>query len=327
MRKATVLAMCAVLAILSAGIPAGAGETIELKWYQPEPAGHPWTDVGQLICDEIDRVSNGRLKLIQYPAGQLGSQLEALEMLRVGSLAFLTSGPAVLNSFDERVQVFGIPYLVKSREHAYRIIDSKTGQDLFNTHVLQRSGVRTIQFWFFGTRTLSINREVNTPADLANAKVRCMDMPIYKDSVASLGANPTPITFSELYLALQTGVVDGQENPISTIYAQKYFEVQKYIVLTNHIHHMGTVHVSEMIWRRLAEADRKLIMDVFDKFRPVIDERIEKDTMEKLELMKKGGTRIITPDVEAFRKHSLDYMMGIYGEKWGDLIKAIQALE
>ena len=325
MKKLLSLALCLLLA---AAFTARAGEkTLELKWYQPEPAGHPWTDVGQMICDEVAKASDGRIKIVQYPAGQLGSQLEALEMLRVGSLALLTSGPAVLNSFDERVQVFGIPYLLKTKEQAYRFIESDAGQELFNGGVLKKSGVRTIQFWYFGTRTLSLNKNATKPEDLAGSKVRCMDMPIYKDSVASIGANPTPITFSELYMALQTGVVDGQENPISTIYAQKFHEVQKYIILTNHTQHMGTVHVSERIWKNLPEADCKLILDVFDKFRPVIDERIEKDTAEKLELMKKAGVNIVTPDVEAFRKHSFDYMMKIYGEKWKDLIKSIQDLE
>lgn len=324
MKKMLALALC----LLTAVSLASSGEkSIELKWYQPEPAGHPWTDVGQMICDEVAKESNGRIKLVQYPAGQLGSQLEAIEMLRVGSLAFLTSGPAVLNSFDERVQVFGIPYLLKTKEQAYRFLDSPAGQELFNGGVLKKSGIRTIQFWYFGARTLTLDKPASKPEDLKGSKVRCMDMPIYKDSVASLGANPTPITFSELYMALQTGVVDGQENPVSTIFAQKFQEVQKYLILTNHTQHMGTVHVSERIWKGLPETDRDLIMAVFNKFRPVIDERIEKNTVEKLETMRAAGTNIITPDIEAFRSYSLDYMMKIYGSKWAQLIKDIQSFE
>lgn len=325
MKKLISLIVCFAFA-LSVSVAANAAE-VELKWYQPEPAGHPWTDVGQLICDEVAKVSNGRIAITQYPAGQLGSQLEAVEMLRVGALALLTSGPAALNSFDERVQVFGIPYLLKTKEQAYRWLESPAGQELFNESVLKRSGVRTIQFWYFGARTLTLNKSAMRPEDLAGAKVRCMDMPIYKDSVASLGASPTPITFSELYMALQTGVVDGQENPISTIYAQKFQEVQSHVILTNHIQHMGTVHVSERIWQGLEEADRTLIMDVFNKFRPVIDERIEKDTVEKLELMKKEGVNIVEPDHAAFQKYSTEYMMKIYGGKWAAIIKSIQDFE
>jgi tripartite ATP-independent transporter DctP family solute receptor len=325
MKKLLGVALCLAFAVSM--FTRATGAEIELKWYHPEPAGHPWTDVGQLICDEVAKASGGRISIVRYPAGQLGSQLEAVEMLRVGSLALLSSGPAVFNSFDERVQVFGIPYLLKTKEQGYRWLDSPAGQELFNDSVLKKSGVRTLQFWYFGARTLTLNKSAKTPADLAGAKVRCMDMPIYVDSVASLGASPTPITFSELYMALQTGVVDGQENPIATIYAQKYQEVQSHIILTNHTQHMGTVHVSEMVWQRLAEADRKIVMDAFNKFRPVIDERIEKDTVEKLELMRNAGVTIVEPDNAAFEKYSTEYMMKIYGEKWADIIKSIRDFE
>jgi TRAP-type transport system periplasmic protein len=93
--------------------------------------------------------------------------------------------------------------------------------------------------------------------------------------VASLGANPTPINFSEPYMALQTGVVEGQENPIPTTHAQKFYEVQNYIILTKHVVHLGTVHASEQVWQRLTATDRKLILDVFAHYRPEIDKRMD----------------------------------------------------
>lgn len=320
--------LCAIMLSFVLAVPALAGDKpIEMKWAQPEPAGHPWTDIGEEICKEIDKRSNGRIKITQYPAGQLGSHLELVEMLRTGSVALHTSGPAALNAFDERVQIFNMPYLIKSKEQAYRIFESEVGQKMFNDVILKRSGIRTLQFWYFGTRTLTLNRSAMKPEDLAGAKVRCMEMPIFKDAIASLGANPTPITFSELYMALQTKVVDGQENPIPTIYAQKFYEVQPYVILTNHTVHMGTVHISEMVWKRLAKEDQDLIMAVFDEFRPKIDSAIEKDAVEKLEVMKKGGVTVVEPDYEAFKKHSLDYMMERYGKKWGDLIKAFNEIE
>ncbi len=320
--------LCAALLALAFAVPAVSGETaLEFKWAQPEPAGHPWTDIGEEICKEIDRRSNGRLKITQYPAGQLGSHLELVEMLRTGSVAFHTSGPAALNAFDERVQIFNLPYLIKSKEQAYRIFEAPVGQELFNDIILKRSGIRTLQFWYFGTRTLTLNRSAMNPKELAGAKVRCMEMPIFKDAIASMGASPTPITFSELYMALQTKVVDGQENPIPTIFAQKFYEVQPYIILTNHTVHMGTVHISEMVWKRLSKADQDLIMAVFNEYRPKIDAAIEKDAVEKLEVMKNMGVTVVEPDFEAFKTASLNYMMERYGEKWKDLIEKFKEQE
>lgn len=332
MRKFVVFGICLSLAVffvyVGGTVNADAQQKFELKWYQPEPAGHPWTDVGQMICDEIYKRSDGRIQITQYPAGALGSQYEAVEMLRVGTLDFLTSGPSILTSFDEDVQVFALPYLFRDREHAYKVIESDIGQKMFNDKILKKSGVRTIQFWYFGVRTLTIKgREVHTPADLAGAKIRCMDAPVFKHVIQSLGANATPLSFKELYLAMQTGVVEGQENPIPTIYRQKFYEVQDYIVLTNHSIHMGTVHVAEKMWQSLSESDRKMIMDVFNEYRSEIDKRLDADASANLEEMQAKGIKVIEPDREAFKEQATAYIMNVYNDKWGDLIRQIQAVE
>jgi TRAP-type transport system periplasmic protein len=302
--------------------------TREFRWYHPEPYGHPWTDVGQMIADEVWRQSDGRYKITLFPAGSLGSQADAIDQLRVGSLDFLTSGPTILNPFDEQVMVFGVPYLFRDKDHAYAVME-EIGDDIFNTHILDASGVRTIALWWFGTRTLTINADepIMTPADLDGMKVRAMTIPVYTDAVNSLGASATPVEFTELYMALQTGVVQGQENPVPTIYAQKFYEVQDQIVLTNHTVHMGSVHVSEQVWNTIPEEDRELILDVFDEFRPLIDERIAAQSEDLLEEMRAAGVTIVEPDTEAFRRHSEAHMDRIYGDEWGDLIARIKAIQ
>jgi tripartite ATP-independent transporter DctP family solute receptor len=324
---AAMVAVC-LLGLAPAVAQAAGGDKLEMRWYQPEPIGHAWTDVGQLICDKISEKSNGRIKITQYPAGSLGTQAEALDMLRVGSLDFLTSGPTILNPFDKNVMVFGVPYLFRDKDHAYRVMD-KMGDQLFNTHILEKSGVRTLQLWWFGTRTLTINSDkpVKTPKDLDGLKVRCMTIPVYKDAVSSLGPNATPVAFTELYMALQTGVVQGQENPVPTIYAQKFYEVQNQIVLTNHTVHMGSVHVSEQSWKKVSDADKKLILGVFEEMRPEIDKRIADQSVNLLKEMESKGAQIVKPDTAAFRAHSEAYMNKKYGKVWGDLMAKIKAVK
>jgi len=318
-----------VLSMMVSGYSIGcAAEPLELKWYQPENEEHPWTMVGELICQEVTKRSNGRLKLIQYPAGALGTQYEAVDMLRMGSLAFLTSGPSILTSFNEDVQVFALPYLFRDKEHAYKAFKTKSIQDMFNDVILKKSGIRTIAFWYYGDRTLTTkNLPVYKPSDLAGVKVRCMDSPVWKHVIKALGANPIPVAFTELYLALQTGVVQGQENPITTIYSKKFYEVQNYIINTKHSVHMGTVHVSEKIWQQLSESDRKLILDVFEEYQPMIDQKIDEIGKIVLQKMIDFGVKVIDPDITAFREYANKYIMGVYNEKWGDLIKQIQAIE
>jgi len=246
----------------------------------------------------------------------------------MGSLAILTSGPSILNAYDENVQVFSAPYLFRDRDHAYKAFDLPWVQTLFNDTVLKKSGVRTIAFWYFGERNLTTKtRAVTKPEDLKGAKIRSMDIPVWKNVVASLGANPTPVNFTELHMALQTGVVEGQENPIPTIYAQKFYEVQNYIIMTKHVVHLGTIHVSEPIWSKLPEADRKLLLSVFSEFRPLIDKKMDEQIESAAKAMAARGVKIITPDMEAFRTHAVKQFMGVYGDKWGNIIKEIQAIK
>jgi len=305
---------------------AAPGGPVTFKWYQQEPPGHPWTDVGQIICDEIASRTNGRIKLVQYHSGSLGTQQEGVNMLRSGAVQFMTVGMTIFNGFDENVMVLGVPYLFRDTNHLIRVMD-KMGLELTDK-MTKASGIRYLDTWLFGIRQVTTKGVAATkPEDLNGMKIRCMDIPVFKDSVASLGANPVPVNYSELYMALQTGVVKGQENPVNAIYTQKFYEVQDYVILTEHMVHSGQVWINEKTWQGLSPADQTTIMNVFHEYRAVINQKILDQSDQLLAKWEKEGTmKVIHPDKEAFRKHSEEYMMKIYGAKWGDLIRKIQAV-
>lgn len=300
--------------------------TFVLQWSEPEAPGHPWVDVGRMICDEVYKRSNGRITIQHYPAAALGGQPEGIEMLRMGSLFMLTSGPSILNAFNEDVQIFSAPYLFRDRDHAYKTFKTPWVQQLLNEDVLQKSGVRTIAFWYYGDRHLTTrNRAVHRPEDLTGAKIRSMNIPVWKTVVAAMGANPTPVAYTELYMAMQTGVVEGSENPYTAIYAQKFYELQNYIIETGHVIHMGTIHVSEQIWQQLPEADRNMILAVFDDHLPVLNDLMDKKEAEIKDYLQDRLT-IIQPDVEAFKTRAVREFMEVYESRWGDVIRDIQAI-
>ncbi len=326
--------LCVLLALaVAAGAFAGgkqeaapAAKVQELKWYQPEPDGHPWTDVSRQIAEEIGKNSGGSLKISIYASGVLGTQAEAIDMLRTGSLALETSGPSILASFYEQVQVFSLPYAFDNAAQGYAYFESPAGQRIFND-ILKKSGVRTLDVWYFGDRNLTINNvAVRTPGDLAGKAVRCMDTPIAKTVIASLGGSPIPLNFAELYMALQTGVVVGQENPIPTIIAQKFYEVQNTLVLTRHSVHMGTVHASEIIWQGLTQGQRDVITAALAKYRPVIEERINRNTVEGLTFLKQKGMTVLEPDLTPFRENAKKMIAATFGNNkvWMDEIKALE---
>lgn len=291
-----------------------AGESRELSWYVGEAESHAWSQISYDIAKDIEAGTKGSLTIKVYPGATLGTQAEALDMLRTGSLAFEVTGPSILASFCDQVQVYSLPYAFDSAQQAYAYFESEGSQKMYNGTILDASGVRTLDVWYYGDRNLTIKGvEPATPADLSGLSVRCMDTPIAKTVVAALGGNPVPINMSELYLGLQTGVVVGQENPVPTIIAQKFYEVQDAVVLTRHSVHMGTVEVSEEIWKSLTEEERQVITDVLAKYRPIIEERINKETEEGLEFLKENGMKVIEPDLEAFKANAEKVVMENFG--------------
>ncbi|MCD7995564.1 MAG: TRAP transporter substrate-binding protein [Clostridia bacterium] len=301
-----------------------AGEALELSWYVGEPESHAWSQISYDIAKEIEEKTNGSLIIKAYPGATLGTQAEALDMLRTGSLAFEVTGPSILASFCDQVQVYSLPYAFDNVKQAYDYFASEGSQKMYNETVLNASGVRTLDVWYYGDRNLTIKGvEPMKPDDLAGLSVRCMDTPIAKTVVSALGGNPVPINMSELYLSLQTGVVVGEENPVPTIIAQKFYEVQDAVVLTKHSVHLGTVEVSEQIWQSLTEEQRQVITDVLAKYRPVIEERINKETEEGLEFLKEQGMKVIEPDIEAFKANAAKVVDENFGSDpaWAAAIK------
>jgi len=296
-------------------------EKFELKWSTHNSPDHVWSIVARKISEEIFEETDGRIDITVYDSGALGTAAEGLNMLRSGSLAFLTSGPTILTSFHEPVQIFSLPYIYDSIEHAHEVFKKDFVDEWFNEIILEKSNVRTIAFWLFGERHLTTNNiAVNVPEDLSGSKIRCMEGPVFKDVVIALGGNPTPVAFSELYLSLQTGVVDGQENPIPTIYDQKFHEVQNYLILTKHNVHMGSVHVSETIWQKIPENDRKIILDVFERNNSLIDEMILQQEKESLEKIRERGVTVIEPDIDVFEKVARKHIWENYKDQWGEYI-------
>jgi tripartite ATP-independent transporter DctP family solute receptor len=310
--------------------PDAAPQSFKLKWSGMMTDTHAWTIAEKAICEEVTRRTNGRITMEAYPAGSLGSQQEGIEMLRTGDLAFLTSGPSIFASYAPQAQIFTFPYMFKDREHVRRVIQAPVIQKMFNEEILNKTGVRTVAWWYYGARNLTTkNTPAKRPEDIANLKIRCVDNPAAKDVVLALGGNPTPVAFTELYFALQTGVVDGQENPVTTIYDKKFNEVQKYMINTEHNVHMGTVHVSEKIWQQLSEADRKMFMELFDVYTKKVDELIDQLTGENLKEMTAKGLQVVEPDREAFRRHAVAHITKVYGSdpKWTEVLNEVQAIK
>lgn len=197
-------------------------------------ADHPATLAVEAAVAEIKEASGGKINIEHYPASQLGDNDELAEGLVAGSVDFNVQS---LSYFNEKCPEFEIDscfFVYQDTDHVYNVWDGEIGKK-FNSMAEENYGVTILDAWLYGNRVMTTKKTAGrSPADLAGLKMRVPDHAIWVDMMSSFGAEATPVAFSELYMALNQGVVDGQENPVPTIMSSKFNEVQNYLCLTNH---------------------------------------------------------------------------------------------
>jgi len=230
-------AMCAGALVASAIAAAAADFTLKVGYSNREDPEHPaWA--GLLVMEEyIERDSDGRIDVRLFPDGQLGKGQAVLEQVKAGAIEMTYANDGNINQVYPNLQVFSIPYLFADRSVAHKVLDGDFGQSLMQD-MAETTGLQVFA-WSEngGFRHFTNNvRPIRTPSDMKGLKLRVQNIPLHLEMVKNLGASPTPIAWKELYTALQTGVVDGQENPVNTFRIPRLEEVQKYMVLDGHVY-------------------------------------------------------------------------------------------
>jgi tripartite ATP-independent transporter DctP family solute receptor len=261
------------------------------------------------LAAAINERSGGRIQATVYPSGQLGTLRTMTEGLQLGTLEMATQSPGGLASFWPMMGVLELPYMFKSNQEVYDVIDGPIGQEL-NQKFLEKNNVRILGYWMNLVRETTNNkRPVKTPDDLKGIKLRVPETKTIADAFKALGASPVTMAVGELYTALAQGTVDGQENPSSIIFASKYYEVQKYLSLTNHVFSPVVVMVSEDFWKKLPDDLRKIVEEEFinarARSRP-ISEKMDDDITERL----REYMEVNAVDIAPFR----DLVQPVYDE-------------
>ncbi|AOT72029.1 sialic acid TRAP transporter substrate-binding protein SiaP [Geosporobacter ferrireducens] len=262
---------------------------------------HPFAIGADELAKRISEKTNGNFEIQVFPAGQLGNEKDLGDAVVNGLVHLAFVGPGELGKRYSPVSVFDAPFLFDGYEHGKRVINGKVGEEVWD-ELSKETGIRVLGASYYGTRHVTSNFPVNTPSDLTGKKLRTPDMPLYVETFKALGARPTPMALSEVYLGLQQGVVDGQENPVSTIYSQKFYEVQQYINLTGHIVCFTPLITSEKMLSSLPEEYQTVLIDTVKEILPMIDEITLKYEEEKLLEMESSGVKIIKSDIQSFRE-------------------------
>jgi len=230
----------AVLFLVIFAFPAFAAQyTIKIGTIQPD--SHPdCVLMREVFKSYVEKNSGGRIKVELYPNAQMGGDREMAEAVQVGILQMALPVTSITANFEKSFNVVELPYLFTTRESAFKALDGELGKELDNR--LLRTGMMNLGYFENGFRHITNNkRPIYSPSDLKGMKIRTMEVPPHIAFFKKLGANPTPMSFGELYTALQQGTVDGQENPIVLIHDSRFYEVQKYCSLTGHV--FSVVHI------------------------------------------------------------------------------------
>ncbi|MGO3890773.1 MAG: TRAP transporter substrate-binding protein [Paenalcaligenes sp.] len=239
-------------------LPVSAQQVLRLS--HNAAAGNPKADASLLFAKLVEEKTEGRIKVEVGGSAQYGDDLESLTNMRLGTLAFSANSQGTTSTVVPQFAVIGLPFMFRDLDHAYAVVDGPAGEKL--SELARDKGLEVLAFWDNGIRHVSNNkRPIVDPEDLAGIKLRTPPDPMTMDIFSALGANPMTLAFSELYIALQQGVVDGQENPFMNIYSSKLHEVQKYISLTGHKYETTPVLASKIVFDRFSDEDKKLIKE------------------------------------------------------------------
>lgn len=311
MKRKTFTHHLLAVAALAAVMPLAAqAESMKLTLGHGAAPGNPRHEASVKFAQVLKAKTNGRIEVQVAPSAQLGDDAAMVTALRTGALDLSANSQGAVSSAVPEYAAFGMPFLFATPAAAFRLLDGPLGKEL-----AEKSGAKglvVLGYWDNGIRHMtSSKRPITKVDDMKGLKMRTPPDTVLVDIMQSLGAEAQQIKFSELYVALQQGVVDGQENPLVNIHASKLYEVQKHLALTSHMFQMTPFLMSKRTWDRLSEADRKAVTEAAAEATAFQRKTSQEADDKLLSDLKSKGMQVTTIDKSAFAKATASV-----NEKW-----------
>ena len=291
MKRLVLKTIVAAVAIAAFGVASAQERTFKFTLNGPE--GHPAVAGMKKFADSVAAKSGGKMKVNLFYNGTLGSDQAVVSAIKGGTIEMSVMNSGILASEAKELAIFDFPFLFANEKESDAIVDGPVGKKMHA--LLEAKGIVGLSFWELGYRQMTNSkRPLNKVEDIEGLKLRVIPNPINVAWVKALGANPTPLPFPEVYAAMEQKAIDGQENPISVIAANKFWEVQKNIALTNHQYNPQSVIFSKKVWGTLTPAEKKIIDDSADEAAKGQREASRAAVAANLDLLKKNGMTVTT---------------------------------
>jgi tripartite ATP-independent transporter DctP family solute receptor len=273
-----------------------------------------WHKGALKFADLVKEKSNGSVEVEIFPSSTLGNDRDLIEGMQLGSVDFaLVAG--VLSNFYEPYSILELPYLFRDNNHLEKVLYGEVG-DKLKQDLLAKAQIRGLEFWLRGPRELTANKKIEKVEDLNGLKVRVPEIPASIAAWKAMGASPTPMAFGEVYSSLQTGVIDGQENPIAIMVSNKIQEVQKYLMMTNHVYGYVQLTMSDLTYQKLSKDQQKAVEEAAKEATIFENELVAQQDVELVELLKKRNMEIVELDTAPFMEKAKS-VHGEFAKKYG----------
>jgi tripartite ATP-independent transporter DctP family solute receptor len=304
--KIKLIAAVAALA-LSGGL---AHAQTKLKFAHVYETSEPYHQQALWAAGEIAKRTSNRYTIEVFPASTLGKETDINQGLTLGTVDIIYTGQLFVGRTYGPLAIGGAPYMFRDFNHWKAFATSPLFAELSEGYRQKSGGNKVVAITYYGERHVTSNKPINKPEDMKGLKIRVPDAPLYTMFPRAVGANPTPIAFAEVYLALQNGTVDAQENPLPTIEAKKFYEVQKYIVLTGHITDALLTIVGGPTWSKLSDADKKVFEEVLREAAARSTTQIVDAEQKLVADFAKRGKEVVKVDRKPFRDATVKLHMG-----------------
>ena len=282
----------------------------KLKFAHVYETSEPYHKWALWAAEELPKRTGNRYTMEVFPASQLGKETDINQSLSLGTIDVIYTGQAFAARTYPPLAIGGAPYMFRDFDHWKKYSEGPLLAELMEGYY-KKGGNKPVAVTYYGVRHTTANKAINKPEDMAGLKLRVPDAPLYVMYPKVVGANATPIAFAEVYLALQNKTVDAQENPLPTILAKKFYEVQTHVNLTGHITEMLLAIVGGHVWKQLSDADKKTFEAVFREAAAKSNAEIVKSEQQLVtDFATKYGKTVVKSDRDAFKKIAAPFLVG-----------------
>jgi tripartite ATP-independent transporter DctP family solute receptor len=276
-------------------------KTTEVKLAHSLEITHPVHQAMLYLAERVKEKSGGKMTVEIYPNSQLGSERESIELLQIGSIGMTKVSAAVMESFSPNFKVLGLPYIFRDKEHYFQVLDGEIGDELLKEG--EKYWLRGLCYYDAGSRSFySTKKPINTPQDLRGMKIRVQASNTAFGMIKSFGGAASPVSWGELYTALQQGVVDGAENNSPSFFLSRHYEVSKYFSLNEHTMIPDILLISTVVWKSLTPQEQQWLQEAADESVVVQRELWKNAEVDALQAIKDAGVTVSTPDKAPFAK-------------------------